>query len=93
MASCLTFNCTVSLVVMRLSGRDPRTQWQLELSAIKSLNLTFLVYRKYDRFVRWIHIKADHVPQLLVELRILAELEALCDVRLQLMVLPDANHG
>jgi len=78
------------LVVMR-HGRGPslleRDAW---LCAVERLDLALLVDAEHDRALRRIEVKPDNVSDFLLELRVIRNLEALDEVRLQAGLCPDA---
>ena len=63
------------------------------LGAIERLDLALLVDRKHQRPVRRVRAKPDNVLNLLTELRIVGQLEAARQVRLEPVRLPDALHA
>ena len=66
----------VPRVVVGLPGRQPRAQGQDRLGPIEGLNLTLLVDAQDQRLRGWIHVEADHIPQLPDEVRVPAQLES-----------------
>ena len=66
---------------------------QAGLGAVERLDLAFLVDRQHHRVRRRIDVKADHVPQLVGELRVIRELELAHPVRRETVAVPDALHG
>ena len=71
----------VANVVVRPCLGEASTHWQSRLRAIQGLNLTLLINAQNQRFIRWIHVQADYVAQLLDEVWIPAQFECLHSVR------------
>lgn len=57
----------MSSVVMRSSFRRCRPEWQQWLGTIQCLDLRLLINTQNDRTVRWIHVQANDVANLLHE--------------------------
>ena len=80
----------VPLVVVR-HGRGPsllkREAW---LCAIERLDLALLVDAEHNRSFRRIEVKPDNIGDFLLELRVIRDLEALDEMRLQAGLRPDA---
>ena len=64
----------------------------LVLGLAERLTLAFLVAAQHQR-IRWrVKIEPDHVPELLLEIRVGRQLERPGDMRLQVVLRPDALH-
>src|SRR5208283_3131771 len=73
-----------------------RMHWakrQAGLRAFQRLALTLLVAAQHQRPLGRLEIESDHVPKLLLESWIVRQLERLDDVRLQVVLRPDALHA
>src|SRR5262245_14186193 len=82
----------MAFVVVSPALNLPRTHGQQRLGAVQSLNLRLLIHRQHHSIGRRPQIQTHHVGNLLCKLRILADLEALDAVRLQIRRLPDLLH-
>ena len=71
-------------VVMGLTGRNAGPQRQHRLGAVERLHLRLFVDAEHQRPIGRMQIDADHVAQLLDEVRIATELERLDAMRLQI---------
>src|SRR5208283_2032955 len=83
----------VSLVVVGHRAGAALLQRKSRLGAVERLDLALLVDRKHQRLVRRVEVKPDNVLNLLTKLRIIGELEAARQVRLEVMRRPDALHA
>ena len=83
----------VALVVVRHGPCPPRLHRQSRLGAIERLDLALLVDREDDGVGGRIDVEADHVLELLGELRIVRQLERADAVRRELVGIEDALHG
>jgi hypothetical protein len=84
--------CAVALEVMGHRSSAPFLQRQARLGAIQCLNLALSIHRQNDGVRRRIDIEANHVAQLVDELRIVRELELSNPMRLKTVGAPDALH-
>ena len=82
----------VALVVVGHRAGAALLHRQAGLGAVERLDLALLVHRQHDRMRRRIDVEADHVLQLVGELRIVGELELAHPVRRQTVAAPDALH-
>ena len=80
---------SVTRVVVRSLFRRARSKLQERLRAFQGLNLGLFVDAQHDGVVGRVHIEPDNVPNFRGELRIVAELERLHPIRLQLVLRPD----
>ena len=80
-------------VVVALSLGHARPHREHRLRAIERLHLGLLVEAEDDRAFGGIHVEADDVDQLLLEVGIVRDLEALGPPRAQLVISPDASDG
>lgn len=83
----------VPVVVMRRGAYVADPERQPGLGALKRLYLRLLVAAQDDRPLGRREIESDHVPELLLEVRVAGEAEAPGQVRLYPVVAPDAAHG
>jgi len=84
---------TVALVIVGHRLRPSLLQRQTRLGTIKRLNLTLLVAAQHQRMFRGRHVQPHDVFELLHELRVARDLEAVHEVRLQPMGLPVPADG
>jgi hypothetical protein len=82
----------VALVIVGHSAGAAFLHRQAGLGAVECLDLALLVDREHDGVGRRINVEADHVAQLVDELRIGGELELPHPVRAQPVRPPDALH-
>ena len=82
--------CSVAFVVVGHGAQTPFLHRQARLSAVKCLNLAFLIDRQHDGMGRWIDIETNDIAQFAGEVRIARKLELPIAVRLQAMRPPDA---
>jgi len=80
--------CTVSLVVVGPTLDLSGPHLQQGLRPVERLDLCLLIHRQDHRFVGWIKVQADDILDLLGELGIVADLEALQTMRFQIRGLP-----
>lgn len=80
-------------VVVGLPLRQTRSQRQDGLGAVQGLDLGLLVHAEHQGVLGRIEVEAHHVPQLLLEILVAAELEVLHAVRLDPTGLPDTVDG
>ena len=83
----------VALVIVRHRSATPLLDRQPRLRSIERLDLAFLIDTQHQGSVWWIQIKADNIGELLQELFISAELECLDQVRLEVVLLPNALNA
>ena len=83
----------MALVIMGHRRRAPLLQGQPGLRPIKRLYLGLLIDAEHYGTVRWIEIEANDLGNLLLKHRVVRDLEALHDVRLQPGISPDAPHA
>src|SRR5947208_1394231 len=79
-------------IIVRHGAGALGRQRQAQLRAFERLALAFLVAAQHQRLCRRIEIEPDHIPKLLLELRIVGEFEGLQTMRLQVVLRPDALH-
>jgi hypothetical protein len=72
-------------------ARAPGAQGQAGLGPIQCLALCLLIKAEHDRPLRWVHVEADHIDQLLLESGVVGDFEGLDLPRLQVVVVPDAG--
>jgi len=76
------------------AGADvAEAQRQPRLGAFERLALAFFVAAKHQRLLRRVEVKADHVPELRLELRVARELEGARAVGLEVVGPPQPMHG
>src|SRR5438552_13312197 len=80
----------VALVVVRPRPAAARLHRQARLSAVEGLDLTLLVHTQHQGLVRRIQIQPDDIRELLDEVLVAAEFEALLATRLAASLWPDA---
>ena len=79
-------------IIMRHRARMTWAERQARLRALQRLTLAFLVAAQHQR-IRWrVKIEPYHVPELLLEIRVGRQLERPGDMRLQVVLRPDALH-
>ena len=83
----------VALVVVGHRGSAPFLERQPGLGPVERLDLGLLIDAEHDRTVRWIEVEADDLGDLLLEHRVVRDLEPLHDMRLQPGIGPDAPHA
>ena len=84
---------SVAFVVMSHRAAASLLQGQPGLGPVQSLNLALLVHAEHDGLLRRVEIEADHIGELLQELRISGQLECLDPVRLEVVAPPDVVDG
>ena len=75
------------------SPGPPFFHCQAGLRAIQRLDLTFLIDREYQGFVRWIEIKTHDILDLLDEAFVVRQLKGLDQMRLQAVCVPNPLHA
>src|SRR5579883_2633660 len=80
-------------VVMRLRANVADAEGQPRLRPFQSLALALFVAAQHQRFVRRLQVEANHVPKLLLKLRIRRDLECPGEMRLQICPLPNRVDG
>ena len=83
----------VALVVVGHRRRAALLQGQARLGAIERLDLALLVDAQHQRPVRRVQVEPDDIGHLLLELRVVRDLEPAHKVRLQAGLGPDAPHA
>ena len=83
----------VALVVVGHGGGAPLLEGQTRLGPIERLDLGLLIDAEHDRTVRRIEIEADDLGDLLLEHRVVRDLEPFHDMRLQPGIGPYAPHA
>ncbi len=83
----------IALVIVRHRSAPPLLDWQARLGSIKRLDLAFLIDTKHQGFVGWIEIEADNIGELFNEVLVSADLESLDEVRLEIVLLPNALNA
>ena len=73
----------VALVVVGHRAGPARLHRQRRLGAVQRLDLGLLVHAQHDRLLRRVQVQPDDVDELLLEPRVVGELERLDPVRLQ----------
>src|SRR5690349_8155755 len=84
---------SVALVVVSHRSATALLQGQARLGTVERLNLALFIYAHHDGVFRRIQIETDDIFQFLGEVFVLADLEALDQVRLQSVSMPDAPNG
>src|SRR5580700_8172999 len=84
---------SVPLVLVGPSLRESRSDGERGLLALESLDLRLLVDAEHDRFLRRVQVQSHDVGELLLEPRVVAELERLTPMGLEASGLPDPVHG
>ncbi len=74
----------IALVVVRGTGYPPGTQRQARLRAIECLDLASLVHAKHQRVARRVYVQPHDIDDLVGEVQIVADLERLDAVGLQI---------
>ena len=82
----------MALIVVRLTFRQARSQGQDGSRPIRGLDLTLLIHAQHQSSIRRVEVKSHHIAHLLLELRVVGNLELFHPVRLHVMALPDAVH-
>lgn len=80
----------VASIVVRATLDLAGTHRQQRPCPVQRLNLGLLIHTQHQRFVRWIQVQTDDIPDLLDEERILGEFEGLGPMRLEPEGAPDA---
>src|SRR4029453_2772225 len=80
----------MALVIVGLPFWQAGSQWKDRLSSIQRLNLALLVHAQYDSLCWGVGIDPNNIAHLVSEVGIVAELERLDPMRLQLVLLPNA---
>lgn len=83
---------SVPFVIVRHRATTALLHRQSRLRAVERLNLRLLVDAQHKRFIRRIEIQPDYVIDLLDKVLVPAQPEGLGQVRLELMLSPDASH-
>lgn len=68
-------------------------QWQARLCAVECLDLGLFVDAQHERLVREIEVQPGNIVELLNKLLIAAKLERFGQMRLEIVLFPDAAHG
>ena len=79
----------VADVIVRPGANVADAQRQARLRPLQGLALALLVAAQYQSFVWRIQIQANHIPELALELGVLAQLERAPQVRLEVVLPPD----
>ena len=77
-------------IIVRHRGRALWRQGKAQLGAFERLALAFLIATQHQRLGGRIEVKPDHVPELLLELRIVREFEGPQTMRLEVVARPEA---
>lgn len=85
--------CPVALVIMRHRGRTTLLERQSRLGPVERLDLLLLINAKHDGPLGRIKVKPDDIGDLLLEHRVVRNLEPMRQVRLQPCFRPDAPHA
>ena len=80
----------VADVIVRPGANVADAQRQARLRPLQGLALALLVAAQHQSFVWRIQIQANHIPELALELRVLAQLERAPQVRFEVVLPPDA---
>jgi hypothetical protein len=83
----------VPTVVVGLSLGHPGSEEKYRLGPVEALDLSLLVNAEHEGVLGGIEVEADHDPQLLLKVAIVAPLVVFESVGLQSSGLPDARHG
>lgn len=86
---CEQISDAVAFVVMRATLDLAGTHRQDRLGSIQRLDAGLLIDTPHDRVFRRVHVEADHIADLVDELRIFGELERVRQPRLQSGRMPD----
>ena len=78
----------MTFVVVCHRRAAPFLHWQTGLRAVQGLDLTLLIKTEHRGVVRRIQIQPHHIAQLLLETRVVAELEGADQVRLEAVGAP-----
>ncbi len=84
---------SVPLVIMRPRCRLAGFHRQWGLGASQGLDLGFLIHREDNGMIRWVHIKANNIGELVLKVRIARDLEGSHLMRRQLVFLENIEHG
>src|SRR5260221_3214870 len=71
----------VAVVIVGLGADMPFTQWQPRLTALKRLDLAFLVTTKHHCLLGRIEVKTDGIPKLRFKVRVGRKLTDMCQTR------------
>lgn len=80
----------VALVVVRASFRPVLSHREDGLGSLQGLGLRLLVHAEHDRSLGGVLVDPHHVHNLLLEVLVVAELERLCEVRLEAVSAPNS---
>ena len=83
----------VALVVMGHGAGTSLLHGQARLGAVEGLDLGLLVDAQHDGLIRWVQVEADDVDQLLLEVRVVRELEGLDQMGFQAPSRPHPLHS
>ncbi len=83
----------VALVVVGHGAGAALLHRQARLGAVERLDLALLIDAQHQRLVRRVQIEADDIGDLLLELRVVGDLERLDEMRLEAGLGPDAPHA
>jgi len=86
-------NRAVAVVIVGLGADMAFAQRQTRLTALKRLDLAFLVTTEHHCLLRRIEVKADDIPKLRLKVRIGGKLKDTGQVRLDFVFAPDPLHG
>ena len=78
---------------MGLCPNVPNPQRQTRLRTLQRLALTLLVAAQDQRFLRWIEVQSDDVPEFLFELLVIGEREGPPQMRFESVPTPNALHA
>ena len=83
----------MALIVMSKGAAAPGFEGQSRLGAIQRLNLALFIHAEHDRILRRSEINTHYIGELFQKLGITGKFEAFGEMRLELMLLPDAMNG
>ena len=79
-------------VIVGPTLRQPGHHRQHRRGAIQGLDLGFFIHAEHQRLLRRVQIESDHIADFVDELRIIADLEGVDQVRFEPERLPDPAH-
>src|SRR5436190_3255184 len=83
----------MAFVVMSERAASPGFHRQSRLRAIQGLYLALFIDAENHCILRRRHVDADHIGQFLHELRVARELKGACEMRLEVVIVPNALNG
>src|SRR5712692_10808669 len=83
----------IPFVIVRPASWHPRTEGEDGLASVESLYAILLVHAYYNRLIWRVHVQTNYVPDLLVELRVSAQLDLPLSMGLYVVRLPYLMDG